>query len=99
MAMTDIIIVLLLIAGSLWCIAGDVDMAMEVFPAEAVSIFRLDEDGCFRLHPEDVPGGLRVNRWEQAILDLLNSGLAMMDPDGNYILTSRGEELRKMSQS
>ena len=94
---TECLVLAFLIGGSLWCIAGDIELALTVYPSDAAGLFTKDPDGFYRLHPEDVPDGFRHSRWEEAIKDLLDRGLAMEDPDRLLILTERGVELRNAS--
>lgn len=86
-----------LAGGSIWCIAGDIELALTVYPKDAADLFTKDPDGFYRLHSEDVPDGFRRSRWEEAIQDLLDRGLAMEDLDHHLILTERGVELRNAS--
>lgn len=86
----------IIIGGSLWCIAGDVQLALTIYPSDAVQCFQQDEEGLYVLDSSSLPR-FRRDAWLEAINDLVYRGLAM-DYEGQCILTDRGEELRKLSQ-
>ena len=86
----------IIVGGPLWCIAGDVQLALTIFPADAVQRFQQDEDDLYVLDSSSLPR-FRREAWLEAINDLICRGLAM-DYEGQWILTDRGEELRRLSQ-
>ena len=86
----------IIVGGSLWCIAGDVQLALTIFPADAVQRFQQDEDGLYVLDFSSL-SRFRREAWLKAARELVDRGLAM-DYEGQCILTDRGEELRKLSQ-
>lgn len=86
----------IIVGGSLWCIAGDVQLALTVFPYEAVRRFSRDEDGVYALNPCCLPR-FRRKAWENALETLVQRGLAIKQ-DGRWTLTPAGEEMRKISE-
>ena len=86
----------IIVGGSLWCIAGDVQLALTIYPSDAVQCFQQDEKGLYVLDSSSLPR-FRREAWLQAIDDLISRGLAM-DYEGQWILTDKGEELRRFSQ-
>ncbi len=85
-----------IVCGSLWCIAGDVQLALTVFPDEAVRRFSKDEDGVYALDLCSLPR-FRREAWEDALETLVQRGLAVRQ-DGRWTLTPAGEETRKISE-
>lgn len=86
----------IIIGGPLWCIAGDVQLALTVFPYEAVRRFSRDEDGVYALDPRCLPR-LRREAWEDALETLVQRGLAVKQ-GVRWTLTPAGEEMRKISE-
>jgi hypothetical protein len=86
----------IIIGGPLWCIAGDVQLALTVFPYEAVRRFSRDEDGVYALDPRCLPR-LRREAWEDALKTLVQRGLAVKQ-GSRWTLTPAGEEMRKFSE-
>jgi hypothetical protein len=86
----------IIVGGSLWCIAGDVQLALTIYPSDAVQCFQQDEVGLYVLDSSSLPR-FRREAWLKAINDLVYRGLAM-NYEGQWILTDRGEELRRFSQ-
>lgn len=84
----------IIIGGSLWCIAGDVRLALTVFPDEAIRRFSRDEDGVYALEPCCLPR-FRREAWEDALETLVQRGLAARQ-DGHWTLTPAGEEIWQM---
>ena len=83
-----------IIGGSLWCIAGDVQLALTIFPYEAVQCFSRDEDGVYALDSCCLPR-FRRKAWEDALETLVQRGLAVKQ-NGRWTLTPAGEEIWKM---
>ena len=89
-----------LIGSVIWILAGEIKLAMTVFPSEAAMKFHLDEDGLYRLRFDEIPSGIRSGFWMDAIMDMRCRHLAMDCIDGeSWILTDKGEELRKFSET
>lgn len=86
----------IIVGGSLWCIAGDVQLALTVFPYEAIRRFSRDEDGVYALYSCCLPR-FRRKAWEDALETLVHRGLAVKQ-DGRWTLTPAGEEMRKISE-
>ena len=86
----------IIVCGSLWCIAGDVQLALTIYPSDAVQRFQQNEDGLYVLDFSSLPR-FRREAWLHAARELVDRGLAM-DYEGQCILTDRGEELKKLSQ-
>ena len=86
----------IIVGGSLWCIAGDVQLALTIYPGDAVQRFKQNENGLYVLDFSSLPR-FRRKAWLQAARELVDRGLAM-DYEGQCILTNRGEELRRFSQ-
>jgi hypothetical protein len=86
----------IIVGGSLWCIAGDVQLALTIYPSDAVQCFQQDEVGLYVLDSSSLPR-FRREAWLKAINDLVYRGLAM-NYEGQWILPDRGEELRRFSQ-
>lgn len=88
-----------LIGSVIWILAGELKLAMTVFPSEAAMKFHLDKDGLYRLRFDEIPSGIRSGFWMDAIMDMRCRHLAMDDiDDESWILTDKGEELRKFSE-
>lgn len=89
-----------LIGFVIWILAGEIKLALTVFPSEAAMKFHLDEDGLYRLRFDEIPSGIRSGFWMDAIMDMRCRQLAMDCIDGeSWILTDKGEELRKFSET
>lgn len=84
----------IIVGGSLWCIAGDVQLALTVFPYEAIRRFSRDEDGVYALYSCCLPR-FRRKAWEDALETLVHRGLAVKQ-DGRWTLTPAGEEIWQM---
>lgn len=84
----------IIVGGSLWCIAGDVQLALTVFPDEAVRRFSRDEDGVYALDLCCLPR-FRREAWEAALETLGQRGLAVKQ-GGRWTLTPAGEEIWQM---
>ena len=84
----------------LWPLAGEVRLMLTVWPSEASLLFHLEEDGCYRLRPEELPSGLRHPFWMETIDEMRQRGLAMDDIEGDgWILTSGGIRMRKLNEA
>jgi hypothetical protein len=86
----------IIIVGPLWCIAGDVQLALTVFPYETVRRFSRDEDNVYALYPCCLPR-FRRKAWENALETLCHRDLAVKQDD-HWTLTPAGEEMRKISE-
>lgn len=92
--MLEVFATVLLAGMVLWLLAGELDLALKVYPQDAARLFRLDKDGCYRLLPDDVPGGPRHSYWMEAIDYMRQTGYVMDDIDQDaWILTNKGADL------
>lgn len=97
--MLHVIALAFLIGSVIWILAGEIKLALTVFPSEAAMKFHLDEDGLYRLRFDEIHSGIRSGFWMDAIMDMRCRRLAMDCIDGeSWILTDKGEELRKFSE-
>ena len=96
MSWNHILVLAAMIAGCLWCIAGDVKLALTIYPKDAVDRFSLGEDGAYRLDAASLPS-FRRDAWIEAMRNLCRWELATETEDG-WMLTSDGAELRECEE-